>query len=231
MVAPQRILDSDFNSVYSGHARKYGYTSLGHFFETIGDALHENPERKYVYAYYSEIDTLAHVYGTQSPQVTAQFAALDERFGRFLQAITGSDTALIVTADHGFIDAEPAQVIDLDTHPRLAETLLLPLCGERRVAYCYVHPEKTQQFESYVGTELADCATLFKSAQLIERGYFGLGSPHPRLLERVGHYTLIMKQNYTIKDWLLGERRHTQIGVHGGVSEAEMGVPLIFLKK
>jgi hypothetical protein len=39
-----------------------------------------------------------------------------------------------------------------------------------------------------------------------------------------------MKENYTLKDWLLGERRHTQVGVHGGLSEAEMEVPLIFLR-
>ena len=35
------------------------------------------------------------------------------------------------------------------------------------------------------------------------------------------------KGNWTIKDWLPGERRHTLIGVHGGTSEAEMRVPLL----
>ena len=36
-----------------------------------------------------------------------------------------------------------------------------------------------------------------------------------------------MKGNYVIKDWLFAEHRHTQIGVHGGLSEQELYVPLI----
>jgi len=40
-------------------------------------------------------------------------------------------------------------------HPDLEKTLVLPLCGEPRVAYCYVHPDKTGQFERYVRNELS----------------------------------------------------------------------------
>jgi hypothetical protein len=36
-----------------------------------------------------------------------------------------------------------------------------------------------------------------------------------------------MKDDYTIKDWIAGEPRYLTIGVHGGVSAAEMHVPLI----
>jgi predicted AlkP superfamily pyrophosphatase or phosphodiesterase len=230
VVAPQRIIDSDFNQVFSGLARRRAYSSSKQFFTVIADTLRESDERKYLYAYYPEIDALSHLHGVHSRQVEAQFSALDKAFGEFLKAIAGTDTALIVSADHGFIDSEPDRVIELDQHPELAETLILPLCGERRAAYCYVHPEKTQRFERYVLSELAEYALLYKSEQLVEQGYFGLGVPHPRLQERIGHYTLIMKENYTLKDWLLGERRHTQVGVHGGLSEAEMEVPLIFLR-
>jgi hypothetical protein len=88
-----------------------------------------------------------------------------------------------------------------------------------------VHPEQRWQFEQYVQTALAQDVELFPSAELIARGYFGLGPPHPRLRERVGDYTLVMRGNAAIKDWLLGERHYTQIGVHGGVSAAEMLVP------
>jgi hypothetical protein len=230
LVAPPRVLESDFNRVYSSQAKKCAYTSLEQLFETLAIILRKSTEHKYIYAYYPEIDAIAHVHGVQSRQVKAQFATLDRGFGKFLKDIAGTNTAIIVTADHGFIDTEPNRVIELDNHPTLAETLILPLCGERRVAYCYVHPQKTQRFEDYVANELANCAMLCKSEHLVAQGYFGLGPPHPRLLERIGHYTLIMKQNYTIKDWLIGERKHTQIGVHGGVSKAEMEVPLIVLK-
>lgn len=39
-----------------------------------------------------------------------------------------------------------------------------------------------------------------------------------------------MKDNWTIKDWLAGEKRYTMIGVHGGTSDSEMRVPLIAMR-
>jgi hypothetical protein len=47
------------------------------------------------------------------------------------------------------------------------------------------------------------------------------------LHERIGDYTLLMKDCAIIKDWLPGERHYAQIGVHGGLSSQEMYVPLI----
>ena len=230
VVAPQRIVHSEFNLAHAGRALARGYGSLRQFFQRIEEALAGSGERRYVYAYYPELDGLAHEHGIASAQVAAHFAELDAAFGEFIGRIQGSGSTVVVTADHGFIDTTPDRMIELEQHPALADTLVLPLCGERRVAYCYVHPHKREQFERYVLEELSECATLFESAELVERGYFGLGEPHPRLLERIGHYTLVMKQNYVIKDWLPNERRHTQIGVHGGVSAQEMMVPLIVVQ-
>ncbi|MDP3483824.1 MAG: alkaline phosphatase family protein [Sulfuricella sp.] len=227
VVSPEWIVHSDFNAAHSGRAQRRGYDTLDTMFQSIAGIVRESPERKYVYAYYPGLDTLAHEYGIGSPRATTLLSRLDEAFERFLAEIGGSDSTVIVSADHGFIDASPGSQIELEDHPSLAETLLLPLCGEPRAAYCYVHPEKTEQFETYVRSELSAQAGLFKSRKLVEEGWFGPGEPHPRLLDRVGHYTLVMRENYAIKDWLIGESRYTHIGQHGGVSEAEMQVPLI----
>jgi hypothetical protein len=40
--------------------------------------------------------------------------------------------------------------VQLADHPELAKCLVMPLCGEPRVAYCYVCPDLRQQFERYV---------------------------------------------------------------------------------
>jgi hypothetical protein len=226
VVAPERISRSDYNRAHTGVAARHGYDTLRQLFATTARILHESRERSYVYAYWPELDRLAHEHGIGSREAAAHLTELDAEFGRFLHQIRGSDTTVIVTADHGFIDTDPAHAIELDAHPPLAEALMLPLCGERRAAYCYVYPDRHEQFEQYVQTALAHDVELFPSAELIARGYFGLGPPHPRLRERVGDYTLVMRGNAVIKDWLLGERRYTHVGVHGGVSAAEMLVPL-----
>ncbi len=227
VVVPSRIIDSPFNAAHCGAAFRRPYTTLQEFFRTVARTVCKNEQGKYVYGYYPELDRLAHDHGIGSYEVLSHLTQLDAAFGGFLDSIEGSSTTVIVTADHGFIDSPLDRHIELADHPVLAETLRLPLCGEPRAAYCYVHPEKRKQFERYVETELAGEAILLPSAALIEQGYFGSGPCHPRLRQRIGDYTLVMKENYVIKDWLPGEKRYTHIGVHGGLSVEEMYVPLI----
>lgn len=227
VVSPQWIVHSDFNSAFSGRAQRRGYRILEEMFGAIAEIALASPERKYIYAYFPGLDSLAHQYGIGSRRATDLLARLDQGFAQLMAALEGSGSTVIATADHGMVDGDADSIIELDDHPRLAESLILPLCGEPRVAYCYVHPDKAVQFENAASEELSGRARLFKSRELVEAGWFGPGQPHPRLLERVGHYTLVMEGNHSIKDWLTGERRYGQIGVHGGVSTAEMEVPLI----
>jgi arylsulfatase A-like enzyme len=156
-------------------------------------------------------------------------ADLDQQLGEFIRRLRGSDTWLLVTADHGFVDSPPRRIIDLDDHPQLAALLLRPLCGERRAAFCYVAPADRPAFEHYVRRHFGRSVHLYASSTLIAAGWFGPPPHHPRLASRVGDYTLVMKDNWTIKDWLPEEKRYTMLGVHGGISSFEMRVPLVAL--
>lgn len=227
VVSPLWIVHSDFNAAHSGRAQRRGYRTLEGMFQAITEIVQSSAERKYIYAYYPELDTLAHQHGIGSPRAAKLLSMLDAAYTQFMATLEGSGSCVVVTADHGIVDAGAGSQIELDKHLALSESLVLPLCGEPRVAYCYVHPDKVEQFERYVRNELAEQTQLFKSRQLVEEGWFGPGEPHPRLLDRVGHYALVMRENYAIKDWLTGERRYTHVGLHGGVSAAEMFVPLV----
>jgi type I phosphodiesterase/nucleotide pyrophosphatase len=227
VVAPNRIVYSEFNAAHNGRAQPHGFATLAQMFETIAYIVRTPGERNYLYAYWPELDRLAHEHGIASREALAHLAELDRAFGSLLAEISGTSTTVIVTADHGFIDARTDQAVELATHPQLARMLSLPLCGERRAAYCYVHANERQRFVEYVAAHLAEYADLKDSRYLIEAGYFGLGPPHARLQERIGDYTLIMKDRSVIKDWLPGEPRYAQIGVHGGMCPQEMYVPLI----
>ncbi len=230
VVAPRWIIHTGFNIRHSAGAERRAYDGLADFFPAIAASVGETPARKFVYAYYPVFDTIAHGFGISSPQCLREFAALDEAFSGFLASLAGTDTTVVVTADHGFIDAPAGHRIELENHPRLAGMLAHPLCGERRSAYCYVRPERHADFEAYVQNEFADSALLARSADLVMAGLFGPGAPHPRLAGRVGDYTLLMKDDCTISDLLPGEKRHELIGVHGGMSAAEMYVPLIIAR-
>ncbi len=227
MVTPRDIADSDFNIAHKGSAEVHSYASLSQMFAATATIIRSRAKRKFIYCYWPGLDHVGHSYGIDSPRALAHYQEVDAACGEFLESIRGSGTMMLVTADHGMIDVPDADNIELDDHPDLAETLALPLCGERRVAYCYVRPGRRDAFEQYVTGNLGESVELLASSDLIDNGYFGFGDPHPRLRDRIGDYTLIMKQRFVIKDWLPGEARHRQIGVHGGTSDAEMYVPLI----
>lgn len=105
----------------------------------------------------------------------------------------------------------------------------MPLSGEPRVVYCYVKPNKIKQFENYVKTKLANVCEIHKSEELIRKNYFGLYEPNEKLKNRIGDYTLIMKDNFIMKDLVFGEDQNIYTGNHGGVSREEMIVPLIVI--
>ncbi len=229
VVAPQSIAGSPFNSWHARGAQTLAYTSLAGLFACLTDVLQENAGARYIYAYYPELDSLSHHYGTDSRQAQQALGDIDHQLGEFIRRLRGSNTWLLVTADHGFIDSPPRRVIDLDDHPQLAALLLRPLCGERRAAFCYVEPANRVAFEYYVRRHFGRSVHLYASCALIAAGWFGPPPHHPRLASRVGDYTLVMKDNWTVKDWLPEEKRYTMLGVHGGISAFEMRVPLIAL--
>ncbi|MBW8307700.1 MAG: alkaline phosphatase family protein [Thiobacillus sp.] len=227
VVSPRHIIHSDFNVAFSGQAKRHGYDSLEEMAAQIGGFLRSAGPRSYVHAYWPQHDSLAHEHGVHSAAVANAFGALDAAFAQLVEVARDNDSLVIVTADHGFIDTSAADTIDLDDHPRLRETLLLPLCGEPRAAYAYVRAGREAQFEDYVRARLHDRVHLFKSEDVVRQGWLGLGEAHPGLADRLGDYVLIPRGRSILRDWLRGEERHTHIGVHGGLSAAEMTVPLV----
>jgi hypothetical protein len=227
-VVPRRLAGSDFNLAHQGRAASRPYNTQDEFFQTIAALLHGGGRtRKFIYAYWPELDRISHEAGAFGAEADWHFTSWEAGFRRLLKLAGGTGSLILLTADHGFIDTDQSRTVDLDEHPELARCLALPLCGEHRVAYCYVRPDRQSDFQAYMQSELAGAVECRRSEELVEAGWFGLGEPHPRLRERIGDYTLIMKDNWIIRDWLPGERRFDHIGVHGGTSSQEMRVPLL----
>lgn len=227
VIQPDYLTHSDFSRAHSGRAERRGYRDMRGLFREIRRAVKGDRHAKYVYAYWAGLDSLGHDLGIGSAQAGEHLAWLDAQFDALCTDLAGTDTLLLVTADHGQVDVSAGGQIWVADHPGLAEALVLPLCGEPRVAYCYVRPDGCRSFEDYVGTRLGAAAELMPSRNLLRRGAFGLGEPHPRLAERIGDYALVMREGYVIRDRLFGEEPPCHVGVHGGVSEAELYVPLI----
>ena len=219
------------NSVYSRHhggrAERLGYDTLEGFVDQTVAAAISGDEPRFVYAYWPEFDALSHQHGNASAQARAHFGALDAAFGELRRRLAGTGTAVVATADHGFIDSEGTDALDFAAAPGLAALLRYPLCGESRAVFCHVQEGRAAEFSARARDWLGERARVCASAELVAEGWFGPGDPHPRLAERIGDVALLMHGRTTVKDWTPGEARHRLVGHHGGASEDEMIIPLI----
>lgn len=226
MVQPAHLCKSVYSRAHQGGAVIKPYRTLGGFFSCIR-RLASAKTPSYIYAYWPELDSLGHRQGMQSEAASVHLTQLDRQVERLTEKLAGHGATLIITADHGFVDTAPRTWVELEAHPELKEMLAVPLCGEPRAAYCYVHSGRENEFLDYVREHLNDACRAASTHDMIGGGYFGLGSAHSRLRDRVGDYCLIMKGNYAIRDRLSTERKvKGMIGVHGGDSEDEMYIPL-----
>lgn len=226
-IVPEDLAGSTVTRALARKAKLVPYKGLKGYFREIARLVRLRGKRKFIFAYWPEFDSVCHHYGTGSKEALSHFRELDRGFASLLARLKGTDTTLIATSDHGLIDTPQSRLILVERHPELAETLALPLCGEPRLAYCYVYPKKAKQFEHYVRTHFRDCCWLYKSKDLVRRGCFGLFAPNRRLSERIGDYILVMKEDCTFKDFVPGEPRKVHKANHGGVSREEMHVPLV----
>jgi hypothetical protein len=223
VVTYKEIIDSEYNVRHCRGAQRLAYETLEELVSQIEAAVKSGTERKFIYAYWPVYDMVSHRYGAESAEAFEQFSKFDEAFGRLIARLSGTQSLVIATADHGFIDVAPQESFELPAS--LASSLRFPLCGERRVAYCHVHSQ--DEFMKKAKDWLGERADVVPSRSLADEGWFGAGTPHPRFAERIGDVALVMRGHYTVKDWTPGESRHLHIGNHGGTSADEMLIPLI----
>lgn len=224
---PQEIAHSHFSKASLGQARQIGFVNFDHCLQLATAQLQDTPG--FIYAYWSQLDRLAHRHGIGSIEVAEHLTELEASIEAFATNLD-ADTLLLITADHGLLDTNATHTIELQQHPELQDCLSLPLCGEPRFAFCYLHDSKHKVFKDYIEQHLSHTCELLSRQQMLEMGLFGLGQAHAEFSHRIGDYALVMKENYVIKDLIGAEKAYTQIGVHGGLSEDELYVPLIQIK-
>jgi hypothetical protein len=228
MLSPAEFILKPYNIVTVGRGQQVGFKTFGQMLERTSNIVKNQPGDNLVLAYWPTYDKIAHEAGTTSTAALDHAKQVADDLVVFIEKFkpANPDARVIITADHGLVDTKPDELIKLEAHPGLKDTLTMPLCGEPRAAFCYVRPSKATQFEDYVERNLAYACTAVRIRDVLDAGVFGKFELHPHFFDRVGDYVLFMKGTYVIKDLLLGETRSPLIGHHGGISEDEMLVPL-----
>jgi hypothetical protein len=230
VIHPEHLVDSTYTRRHTAPARRVGYR---HWEELLEQLLHacRGAAPEYVYAYWPELDACSHVNGSLGAAAAQQVRDIDAGLELLWRRLRGTGTLLLVTADHGFVDVPPRNRVQLEDHPQLQGMLRMPLCGEPRSAVCHLRPGALDELTDYVHTRLSHACEVHPSAGVLQQEWLGPApSPHPELPARLGDAVLIMKGDHCIVDRLPAERPFDLIGVHGGLSRAELDVPLVVVE-
>jgi hypothetical protein len=176
------------------------------------------------YLYFPELDQLAHRYGSNSKQWLNTIEELDAELVKFARSIQ-STAGVILTADHGVIDVEPARHIYLDEYECFND--LEQIGGDPRVSFLYFHEDtdlatKLVEIAQAIGI-ICDVVTI---ADLIAAGWlFNLSEQAKRVAPDL---VLLPKADRVAYHRGFAKARSLlMIGQHGGMTQAEWEVPLI----
>ncbi|MCS4484436.1 alkaline phosphatase family protein [Gleimia sp. 6138-11-ORH1] len=190
--------------------------------ETFADRIaagiaHLQKGRGLAYLYWSELDHVGHERGWQSLEWANELEHVDANL-RDLAAACPKDAAIILTADHGMIDVDPSQRIDLADYPTLSDSVKV-IAGEGRCVQLYTQPgqaEKVvQNWKEFFGDKVlisTDPATVFR------------GRPTQRFTADALVFSLDRQVIVDSRIQPIGQVN--LIGVHGSVTAPEVTIPM-----
>jgi hypothetical protein len=230
-VTKKALINTPVTRYLSGTAQCLAFKDLKGFSRTIIKAANKkSQQKKYIYAYWSQLDHIEHRWGPYSGETATHFLEICQAIERIKAKLSKKNYIILISTDHGMLTVPPDKALNREDFPELDKMLNLPFSGEPRVPYCYIKPERSRDFEHYVQHELADYCEVYSREEAIGKGWFGKGRENPHFRDRIGDYILMMKDNYVFKDTVLGMKGVEFLGYHGGISAAEMRIPLIILE-
>ena len=234
---------STFSDAVFAGAQVHPYLTLPQALASLRQQLQQQDRPSYYFLYFAGVDTVCHEFGPCSPQVAAEVDAflltLDQLL---LQKLAGeaSNTLLMLTADHGQVEVDPRRTVYLNLDPRFAGIerfikqnrrgeLLVP-AGSPRDLFLYIYEDALAEAQAWLADRLAGVADVVTTRELIEAGFFGPGPLSPAFLSRVGNLVILPAANESVWWYVENSFEMKFYGHHGGLTPAEMEIPLLLYR-
>lgn len=224
---PVEYKNSTYNNFMLAGANTHYYSNFTDFFARL-KTLVTDTQKGFVHCYLPHFDDLFHHEGEKSSNLLALFKNIDGKIAD-LAAAKNSRTLLVINSDHGLLDIEAENCLNLSNFPKISAALSFPLCGEARMCYCFVKPEFQADFKNIVNYELGEICEVLSRQEALDLNLFGLWQNHPHLAERTGDFLLMLKEGWQLHDFLSKEKIKFHRASHGGLSSKELYIPLIVL--
>ncbi|MBU0956491.1 MAG: alkaline phosphatase family protein [Spirochaetes bacterium] len=193
------------------------------------------------FLYLDSYDSLEHKLGASSPLALAEAENLFCLINTFITQNIDKfppATRIVVSADHGQVDQSPPEAVYLNRlWPELTGLLqsgrngkaLTGAGGSGRSLMLNLQSGQQEAALLHLRELLAGKAEVFTHEQLLELGAYGPGPHRSDLRERAGHLVVLAHKSYAV-GWLESDRFSVHHkGNHGGMTSAEMEIPLLSL--
>ncbi|MBX9246875.1 alkaline phosphatase family protein [Actinotalea ferrariae] len=192
--------------------------------DRVDAALYELSAPGLVYLYWGDVDKAGHQHGWRSGAWGDALAEADRELGRLARGLPRG-TLLLVTADHGMVDVDHAQLVDVAATPALARDVVL-VAGEPRASHVHVRPGTAEAVAERWRATLGDAALVALRDEAVAAGWFGPVAEH--VLPMLGDVVVAARGVAGVTDSRTQTPHSLTLrGMHGSFTPGEMLVPLV----
>ena len=224
-VLPQYIAASGLSSaLYRGSTSCHPAAGLSDMLVTARHLLNHADAKTFVSVYWPGLDTVAHIRGPQTDAYVAELRAIDDAIRRELIGRV-DNTLLVLTSDHGFVPMRAKDYVEIHDHPEIERSMLLPPVGEPRASYFFARSGARDRLATALEGFATDGLVLLDPEELLAANLLGTGEAHPEIENRIGDLAMVATGQAGI--FQAYPDAITLRGMHGGLTEDEMLVPLL----
>jgi Type I phosphodiesterase / nucleotide pyrophosphatase len=183
--------------------------------------------RSFAYAYHPALDTTGHVRGLASEAWALELRHVD-RVAEDIADRLRPGQVLVVTGDHGMVDLDRADRVEVADHPELMNGVRM-LGGEARARHVYTRDGAAEEVRDAWQALLGNRMWVRTRDEAIEEGWFGpvvQGEIRPRIGDVVaaafGPVGVFQKE--------VDSRQAEFVGHHGSMTNDEQIVPFILVR-
>ena len=220
VVSPARFAGSGLTGAALLGARHVPAETLD---ERVSAALHElRAGTPVVYLYWSEIDHAGHGSGVGSDSWIANLEEFDAGLARLLRSLPAG-VRTVMTADHGMINVDASQIVDVASTPALREGVRI-VAGETRAVHVHADAGRADEVEARWRDVLGESAWIVSGEAISALIGAGDGAAV------IGDFLVLVRGRGGVVDSRTQSASAIAMpGVHGSLTSTEMRIPVVVL--
>jgi predicted AlkP superfamily pyrophosphatase or phosphodiesterase len=229
-MTPTGIINTPFSQYLASDTMKIGFKSLREAVDHIQRHTGQTKGPTYTYIYWDEIDKVCHEYGTNHPAVSKSLRQLVTQL-QILEKSLPKSTRIVLTGDHGLLNASEDQTHTIKSSDRLMDFLKAEPSGDKRLVQFHIQDGSEEIFKQLFNDQYGNQFALLTSQEAQDLQLFGPGGIVGESKRRLGNMmaislgsAIMQYQGRTKKSFKTPSMSH-----HSGLSRSEMLVPLIIL--